>query len=262
MPLLQSQHKVQHDRQFLEVFTDLRDKYMSVKGLPEEPNEFLMGKIIEDINTTLHTGSNNPVRISHDDIDLVYRSGKFNPHNRYPRAVIVIFVRKGLKQHIIGVKRRMSWDTNSKVTYSDDLTHNVKKHRDILKAVLDKAQQSKFVTKLAGNRLIVDGISYGSDELDLLPYDLKKAIPQMKRIDKGIVFKGKECYLSNFFLAEIKIDNDTYCSVEQYFQYSKCDTCGDYDRAEKILATEDALQIKTIGDDARTNRSGWKSECI
>lgn len=245
-----------HDRQFLEVYTDLKDKYMAIDGLQEGKNEFLMGKVIDDINSTLQAGSNNPICISHDDIDLVYRTGKFNIHNKYPRTVIVIFVRKGLKQHIVSVKRRMIWDMSSKISYSDELTHDVRKHRDILKAVLEKAQHSEFVTKLAGNRIIVDGVSYGSDELDLLPYDLKKAIPQMKRIERGIVFKGKECYLSNFFPVEIKIDDDSYCSVEQYFQYSKCNACGDYDRAEKILATDDPLHAKALGDGC-PNKIEW-----
>lgn len=65
-----------------------------------------------------------------------------------------------------------------------------------MKAVLDKAQHSEYVAKLAGNRIIVDRISYGSYE-------------DQKRIKNGKVFKGKECYLSNFFPAEIKIEDNT-----------------------------------------------------
>lgn len=36
--------------------------------------------------------------------------------------------------------------------------------------------------------------------------------------------------------------------MEHNFQYTKCLTCGDYDRAEKILARADPLQAKTHGD--------------
>lgn len=106
---------------------------------------------------------------------------------------------------------------------------------------------------MAGNRIIIDGVSYGSDELDIIPEDLKRVLPQIRTIKNGVVFRGKEAYLSNFFPTQLIVDDKTYSSVEQFYQFSKCEVCKDYDRAEKILSTDDPVHIKAIGDGCKTN---------
>lgn len=100
-----------HDSTFLEVFTDLRDKAISINGLPEEQNENLLDKVLDNINALIRVAVQNPVPISHVDLDMVYRTGKLIRGNSYPRPVTVIFVRKGLKQWILATKKNLGWDT-------------------------------------------------------------------------------------------------------------------------------------------------------
>lgn len=97
-----------------------------------------------------------------------------------------------------------------------------------------RAQHTNHIVKMAGNRIVVDNISYAYDDLDTTPSDLRDAIPKKENVKGGIAFRGQECILSNFYPASIKNSGKQYVSVEQYFQHHKCLTCGDYVRAAKI----------------------------
>ena len=54
-------------------------------------------------------------------------------------------------------------------------------------------------------------------------------------------------YLSNWYPSVFALDGVTFSSMEQYMMYRKAVCFGDKKVAEKILATEDAAEIKTFG---------------
>lgn len=249
-----------HDRQFIDVNTELKDKFISISGTAGDPNENLLQVVIDKVNEMLRAALHEPFEISRDDIDMVYRSGRRAPHHRYPRAITVIFMRRGLKQDILAIKKSMTWDTNNRVTYADDFVQEVRLHREILKSIASKVQNGDYIIRMAGNRIFINGIPYGQDDMDILPDELKRAIPQMKNVKNGIAFHGKESYLSNFFPCEIRIDDEVYSSVEQYFQSQKCDICNDYDRAEKFGVQMILLKLKQSEMDVQSNQNGWKLE--
>lgn len=242
-----------HDGTLLDVFAELKDKAISINGLPEEYNENLLDKVLENINAMIRVAVQNPVPINRGDLDMVYRTGRFVQGNVYPRPVTVLFVRKGLKQWILATKKNMGWDTHSKITYSEDMTPEVRKHREKLKSIASKANEGDFVVKMAGNKIHIDGIAYGHEDLDIVPIELRSAVPQQKNVKKGIAFRGKDSFLSNFFQCDIRIDEELYTSVEQFYQYQKCITCEDHDRAQKIMKTDDPQYIKRLGDDCQEN---------
>lgn len=79
----------------------------------------------------------------------------------------------------------------------------------------------------------MNDITYSQDELDLIPKTLKEAILQQKIVKDGLAFRGKNSFLSNFYQAEVIIDGYICDSVEQFYQFRKCEVCGDLDRAYK-----------------------------
>lgn len=54
-------------------------------------------------------------------------------------------------------------------------------------------------------------------------------------------------YLSNWYPSVFAMDGVTFSSMEQYMMYRKAVCFGDKKVAAKILATEDAAEIKTFG---------------
>lgn len=223
---------VKHERKFMDVNVNLKEKYMSIGGIPEDQNENLLNVVLDNINNMLRAAIPNAIPITREDIDMVYRTGKFASY--YPRQITVIFVRKGLKQFLISIKKGLGWDPDYKVTYSEDFDSETRNHRDALKSVAAISEEGDHNVKMAGNRIYVDGRPYGYEEMDIRPTDLRRGIPQTRRTKKGIAFRGRDCYLSNFYPCELMIDGELYVSVEQFYQYIKCQCSEEYDRA-KVL---------------------------
>lgn len=114
--------------------------------------------------------------------------------------------------------------------------------------------------KMAGNKIHIDGVMYGYDDLDILPVDLRSALPQQKYVKKGVAFRGKDSFLSNFYQCDIRIDGEFYSSVEQFYQSQKCTICEDHDRAQKIMGIDDPQHIKRLGDDCTENYEWLESK--
>lgn len=54
-------------------------------------------------------------------------------------------------------------------------------------------------------------------------------------------------YLSNWYSSKFTKDGVTFSSMEQYMMYKKAVCFGDKNTADKILVTEDAAEIKSLG---------------
>lgn len=54
-------------------------------------------------------------------------------------------------------------------------------------------------------------------------------------------------YLSNWYPSKFTKDGVTFSSMEQYMMYKKAVCFGDKNTADKILVTEDAAEIKSLG---------------
>lgn len=54
-------------------------------------------------------------------------------------------------------------------------------------------------------------------------------------------------YLSNWYLSDFKVNEISFSSMEQYMMYQKAQCFEEQDIAEKILATDDASEIKALG---------------
>lgn len=237
-----------HDSQIIDINTELKDKYLVINGIVETENEDLVAIVVEEFLSTIEKSPACEIQIERFDIDMVYRTGRYSQSDRFPRPITVIFLYKGMKQELLYWKKQLGWDRVTKVTYTEDFTYDVRQHRESHKAMASRAQHTDHTVKMAGNRIIIDNITYGYDDLDTAPSDLRDAIPKKKNVKGGVAFRGQDCFLSNFHPAPIKISGKQFVSVEQFFQHQKCLACGDYVRAAKILSIDDPVHIKHIGD--------------
>lgn len=65
-------------------------------------------------------------------------------------------------------------------------------------------------------------------------------------------------YLSNWYPCRFTVNNVNFSSMEQYMMYKKAACFSDKDTADKILATDDVAEIKTLGRlVANYNESHW-----
>lgn len=237
-----------HDKQFLDVNADLRDRHLVINGIQETDEEDLLDIVLGELDMTIPNSAGCDMEITRWDIDMVYRSGKQSHNPRFPRPITVVFYSKGLKQNLMYLKKKLGWDNQSKISYTDDMSYDVRQHRDVLKSVANRAQYTDHTVRMAGNKIIVDDITYCFDDLDILPVDLKDGTVQQKNVKGGIAFRGKGSFLSNFYPVKIVVEGERYAHVEQYFQHERCIANGEYNRANKILSTDDPVHIKQLGD--------------
>lgn len=65
-------------------------------------------------------------------------------------------------------------------------------------------------------------------------------------------------YLSNWYPSKFTLNDVNFSSTEQYMMYKKAVCFGDWDTADKILATDDVAEIKAFGRlVANYNESYW-----
>lgn len=65
-------------------------------------------------------------------------------------------------------------------------------------------------------------------------------------------------YLSNWYPSKFTVNNVNFSSMEQYMMYKKAVCFDDKNTADKILATDDVAEIKTLGRlVANYNESYW-----
>jgi exosome complex exonuclease DIS3/RRP44 len=77
-----------------------------------------------------------------------------------------------------------------------------------------------------------------------------KATPSTKFINNGkaICFLSEEAPLSNWYAAQMQIDDVSYCHIEQFFFADKAKTAEKTDILNKIMSLTDPSEIKKIGD--------------
>ena len=75
------------------------------------------------------------------------------------------------------------------------------------------------------------------------------------------IFRGKTNPLSNFYPVDLMVEEITFTSVEQLYQYTKASFHGRDDLAEKILKSTTPRSAQVIGDSINEVSDDWDGEC-
>ena len=99
---------------------------------------------------------------------------------------------------------------------------------------------------MVGDKLWINGVKYGLDDIHRLPTGLEAYRAAEKSDNDTIAFHGELSPLSNFHHSPFMIDNHIFHSTEQWIQYQKCLMFGDSHMANLILRSENALEAKRL----------------
>ena len=121
--------------------------------------------------------------------------------------------------------------------------------------------------RLDGDKLIINGNSFSTDDLHKLPADLNGENISSISDQNSYGFFGRLHPFSNFFEASFEFQGLKYHSTEQMIQHLKAIHLDDENTAEKILAAETPLECKQLARDIENyNNYGWnsiaKSMCV
>jgi ribA/ribD-fused uncharacterized protein len=124
-----------------------------------------------------------------------------------------------------------------------------------IKAVLLVHKKAYF----NGDKLKVDGVLYGVDDIPNLPSHLNPEKACTKRSDDVVLFFGKHSPLSNFHECSLTLDGFKYTGVEQRYQQKKAEWAKNDNLAQQILSATYPARQKYLGDKAKMDDATWKT---
>ncbi len=178
------------------------------------------------------------------------------PERSKPRPIIFQLIYRADRQRIWKVKHLLK---STSLFMDEDLPEDYRISRGILRPVASAARACGKIPVFVGDKLKVDGIFYGVNNMDTLPPHLKPEKGCVKENGEMICFFGRHTPFSNFFESEFKVGNVTFNRVEQYLQHKKAELMGDERIARKMMSTSDPVKQKSLGRQAKGNLQTWLS---
>ena len=123
------------------------------------------------------------------------------------------------------------------------------KNCDVLRPILKLAKgipEYRECTKLQGDKLIINGIPYGVQDLHRLPVELAAYKAVQKEDENTIVFHGELSPYSNFHPSPFVIEGQRFPTAEHWIQYSKAMFFGDSFVVNAILHCDSPYEVKKL----------------
>lgn len=230
----------------------LKNSNIVIEGVPEVEGENCMEKVC-----TIFKAIENKCHLH--DIISAYRIGRKSDEDKYTRPIVAKLMDPLVKTVVMeGKGKLIKHELFSKVFLNDDLPPQMKKERKILRDICKYAHSVGYKNcKASGSKLVIEGRAYRYDTLHLLPQDLQLCNIKTRMVGNGLGFQGEESFLSNFFPATFTIEQLSFSSAEQAYQYFKAKTCRRDECANKILTQSNPKKIKENGDEIPT-KAVWE----
>ena len=169
----------------------------------------------------------------------IRRLGEYREHRNCP--ILLEFEKRVSAEFLLENRKQLPRGVFVDREYSEE----VERERRLLRPILKKAKslrEYKMKSKLEGGKLIIQGKSYSSKTVHLLPEPLTGYNVTSKESDSHVGFFGELNPLSNFHPAPFTHEGITFHSSEQWIQYQKAKLFNDEHTAQKILESDTALK--------------------
>ena len=177
-------------------------------------------------------------------INRVHRYGKYNPDRHHP--IIINWQCYPDKQHILRNRRCLP----DGIYVDDDFPVEIIECRNILRPILKLGLQKEHYCgniRMNYDKLVVNGKSYGVQDLSSLPRDLDPRSTCELANMEIIAFFGQFNPFSNFHPAKSKVNGTIFNCSEQYIQYKKAEHYNDDTTGSKIMQTKSPKEMKYLG---------------
>lgn len=248
-------HENQKLKHKLSLTEDLaRVMYLRVEGVSEFHNENLNVRVA----TILSGTGTNCVPA---DIDFTRRIGNYK--DGYTRPILVRFQKEAKRNAILYNRANINRNkTSNFIWVSDDISEETRRYRKTVRdiAALANINGTQNI-KVHGDGLILDGVKYRHNDLDLLPPALSVEKAKTRENDTDIYFQGESSPFSNFYHSKLTDDSGAiYYSVEQAFQNKKARFHGKLLLADKIMCERNPYDIKKMSKDIPSSKDWLDQE--
>ena len=156
--------------------------------------------------------------------------GEFREHRNHP--ILLEFEKRISAEFLLENRKQLPRGVFVDREYSEEIECKCR----LLRLILKKAKslrEYKMKSKLEGGKLIIQGKSYSSKTVHLLPEPLTGYSVTSKESDSHIGFFGELNPLSNFHPAPFTHEGINFHSSEQWIQYQKAKLFSDDHTAQK-----------------------------
>lgn len=225
------------------ILQTVKNANIVIEGLVEVDGENCLAKVCDVFRAV-------DSEFLEEDIISAYRIGQKPDDGKNPRPIVVKLQDTLVKAMLMENKGKlMNNEPFKKIFLNDDLPPNIKNERRTLREIAKYAHRIGYKgCRASGSKLVINGRSYRYETLHLLPEELHLCNVKTRMIGDGLGFQGEKSYLSNFFPITFTIEQQSFSSGEQAFQFFKARTCKKDAKADKILSTSNPREIKETGD--------------
>ena len=173
----------------------------------------------------------------------IRRLGEYREHRNRP--ILLEFEKRVSADFLLENRKRLPRGVFVDKEYSEEVEHEWRLLRPILKKA-KSLREYKMKSKLDGDKLIIQGKTYSSKTVHLLPEPLTGYSVTSKESNSHIGFFGELNPLSNFHPAPLIHEGINFHSSKQLIQYQKAKLFSDEHTAQKILESDTALKCQQL----------------
>lgn len=232
----------QSDFELLKVKADLLKNNLIVEGLREPQGDHYWSAYYQ-----ARSFVKNTLGIKYAEIDRAYRLGKLRGGNPQPRPLLIRFTRLGDRMDAWEARYKLNSTNNPFI--KEDLPIPL---RPIQAALMRVAQVARKNSRKYPNvmirefRLYINDDSYGVEDLEKLPDDLRPSSISTPGNSQVVIFFGRDSRFSNHYKSKFVLNDTSYSSIEQYLADKRATVAGNQHLRDKAMAAADPREAKKI----------------
>ena len=172
----------------------------------------------------------------------IVRAHRLGNPNEQRRPIIMRFAHFEDKMRVMQSRAALR---GTNVYIDDHYSNETLRQRQSMYPLLKEMKKIDPHAQLRGGQIFTKGRLYGISNAYELPINGHNTCTQTKA--NTTLFSGRFSHLSNLHPVQLEIENRTWSSVEQFYQFSKAIDAKQEEVAKQILITTDPVEAMSIG---------------
>lgn len=235
-----------------------RRSNLVIGGIPEQDRERCDNVVRLFLKRQLQLDSDEVDAMKFERVHRLWKKGESAGRTR---PIIVRFYDYGERQKVWGSRSKLRGTSYS---LNENFCADTEFNRRRLYPIYRKAKNMGKYQQIVSMRmdvLVIDSKEYTVDNICDLPNDLNPMNLCETQNEDCIVFGGMyseyTCF-SNWSASNFTFKNNKFVCLEQSYMFHKATINNDHDKAQQIMNTDKAREIKNIGSAIRVERnSNW-----
>lgn len=237
-----------------------RKQNLIIEGIRETRSE-----CNNTVYTQVHSFLRNTLGIREVVISMAYRIGQPRAESSNPRPILIRFPHPEDRMQVWAARSRIHNRPNNNFIIREDLPFQLRSvQASLLRvAAIAKKHPDKYENvSVKDFRLHLNGNTYGVEDLEKLPRDLRPSFTSTPGNVKVVVFFGRASRFSNHYPSNFTVGDMSYNTVEQYLAHNRAILAAREDLGRRAMASPDPLESKRVLNilGAMPDQESWEQQ--